>query len=294
MRYHPLMDTHALRAFVTVADEGSFTAAADTLFLTQPAVSKRIALLEEQLHARLFDRVGRHVALTEAGEALLARARRILLELEDSARAIDNLSGEVAGRLRIGTSHHIGLHRLPPVLRHFARAWPEVELDIRFIDSEEAYDAVMQGDLELGLVTLPPRADPGTDTRVIWHDPLVFMVGPDHALAQGVPGLADLTRHPALLPAPSTFTRRIVEGLFRENGLSLNVAQSTNYLETLHMMVSVGLGWSVLPASMLDNRVRAISIPGVSLTRNLGVVRHPARSLSNAAQRFLDILDQEA
>jgi DNA-binding transcriptional LysR family regulator len=288
------MDTHALRAFVTVADQGSFTAAADTLFLTQPAVSKRIALLEDELNARLFDRVGRQVALTEAGEALLSRARRILLELEDSARAIDNLSGEVAGRLRIGTSHHIGLHRLPPVLRHFARAWPEVELDIRFIDSEEAYEAVMQGELELGLVTLPPRADPGTETRVIWQDELVFMAAPDHALTRGAPGLDDLTRHPALLPSPSTFTRRIVEGLFRENGLQLHVTQSTNYLETLHMMVSVGLGWSVLPASMLDEHVRAIAIPGVSLTRNLGVVRHPARSLSNAARRFLEVLDQEA
>lgn len=288
------MDTQALQAFVTVADQGSFTAAADTLFLTQPAVSKRIALLEDELHTRLFDRMGRHVALTEAGEALLPRARRILLELEDTARAIDNLSGEVAGRLRIGTSHHIGLHRLPPILRRFSRAWPEVQLDIRFIDSEEAYEAVMHGELELGLVTLPPRADPGTETRVIWQDPLVFMAAPDHALAQGSPALADLTRHPALLPSPTTFTRRIVEGLFRENGLSLHVGQSTNYLETLHMMVSVGLGWSVLPATMLDERVREIPIPGVSLSRNLGVVRHPARSLSNAARRFLDVLDEYA
>jgi len=288
------MDTQALQAFVTVADQGSFTAAADALFLTQPAVSKRIALLEDELNTALFDRMGRHVALTEAGEALLPRARRILLELEDTARAIDNLSGEVAGQLRIGTSHHIGLHRLPPVLRRFSRAWPEVQLDIRFIDSEEAYDAVMHGELELGLVTLPPRADPGTETRVIWQDPLVFMAAPDHPLAQGAPELADLTRHPALLPSPTTFTRRIVEGLFRENGLSLPVRQSTNYLETLHMMVSVGLGWSVLPATMLDERVCEIPIPGVSLSRNLGVVRHPARSLSNAARRFLEVLDEYA
>lgn len=288
------MDTQALQAFVTVADQGSFTAAADALFLTQPAVSKRIALLEDELQARLFDRMGRHVALTEAGEALLPRARRILLELEDSARTIDNLSGEVAGRLRIGTSHHIGLHRLPPVLRHFSRAWPEVQLDIRFIDSEEAYEAVMHGELELGLVTLPPRTDPGTETRVIWRDPLVFMAAPDHALAQGSPEMADLTRHPALLPSPTTFTRRIVEGLFRENGLSLHIGQSTNYLETLHMMVSVGLGWSVLPATMLDDRVCEIPISGVSLSRNLGVVRHPARSLSNAARRFLEVLDEYA
>ena len=115
-----------------------------------------------------------------------------------------------------------------------------------------------------------------------------------HYGAAETPELADLTRHPALLPSPTTFTRRIVEGLFRENGLSLPVRQSTNYLETLHMMVSVGLGWSVLPATMLDERVCEIPIPGVSLSRNLGVVRHPARSLSNAARRFLEVLDEYA
>jgi DNA-binding transcriptional LysR family regulator len=288
------MDTQALQAFVTVAEQGSFTAAADRLFLTQPAVSKRIALLEGQLHARLFDRVGRRVALTEAGEALLPRARRILVELEDTERAIDNLSGAVAGRLRIGTSHHIGLHRLPPVLRRFSAAWPEVRLDIRFVDSEEAYQAVMQGELELGLVTLPPRTEPGTETRVIWHDPLVFMAAPDHPLADGPLALEALARHPALLPSPATFTRRIVEGLFREQGLQLTVSMSTNYLETIHMMVSVGLGWSVLPATMLDDRVQVLELPGVALSRDLGVVRHPARSLSNAAGRFLEVLEETA
>jgi DNA-binding transcriptional LysR family regulator len=286
------MDTQSLHAFVTVAETGSFTAAAEALFITQPAVSKRIAHLEEQLDARLFDRVGRRVQLTEAGEALLPRARRILLELEDPSRAIGNLSGQVGGRLRIGTSHHIGLHRLPPVLRAFSAAWPEVKLDIRFIDSEEAWDAVMHGDLELGLVTLPPQPDPGTETRVIWDDPLAFMAGPEHPLAREKSvSLETLTRHAALLPSPVTFTRRIVEGLFREKGLALDVSMSTNYLETIHMMVSIGLGWSVLPASMLDDGVRQLPVPEARLSRQLGVVRHPARSLSNAAQRFLDVLE---
>lgn len=285
------MDTQSLQAFVAVAEAGSFTGAAERLFITQPAVSKRVALLEQQLDTRLFDRIGRRVRLTEAGEALLPRARRVLLELEDTVRAIGNLSGEVGGRLRIGTSHHIGLHRLPPVLREFSRRYPQVKLDIRFIDSEEAYDGVMHGDLELGLVTLPPEPEADTETTVIWDDPLVFMAAPDHPLANaGALALKSLTAHSALLPSPNTFTRQIVEQLFREHKLQLDISMSTNYLETIHMMVSIGLGWSVLPASMLDDSVCELPVRGVDLHRQLGVVRHPARSLSNAGKRFMEVL----
>ena len=114
------MDTNSLRTFITTAELESFSLAAEQLYLTQPAISKRIAALEEELGAKLFDRIGRHVSLTEAGRTLLQRARIILQEVEDSRRLISNLSGTVSGRLSIGTSHHIGLHRLPPVLRRYS------------------------------------------------------------------------------------------------------------------------------------------------------------------------------
>lgn len=255
------MDTQSLQAFMAVAESGSFSGAAERLFLTQPAVSKRIAVLEQQLGARLFDRVGRRIRLTEAGEALLPRARKVLQELEDMGRAINNLTGEVSGTLRIGTSHHIGLHRLPPVLRRFSREYPQVRLDIHFIDSEEAWEAVLHGDLEMGVVTLPPQPDTRLHSQVIWDDPLVFMCAPEHPLArQADLTLETLTRFSAILPSPVTFTRRIVERLFQEHGLALNISMSTNYLETIHMMVSIGLGWSVLPATMLDQSVIELAV----------------------------------
>ena len=109
-----------LQTFVTVAETGSFSQTSEQLFLTQPAISKRIAALEKELGTRLFDRIGRHVDLTEAGTALLPRARQILMQVEDSRRAISNLTGQITGKLSIGTSHHIGLHRLPPILRQFS------------------------------------------------------------------------------------------------------------------------------------------------------------------------------
>ncbi|SMO76160.1 transcriptional regulator, LysR family [Alcanivorax sp. DSM 26295] len=286
------MDTQALTAFLAVAESGSFSTAAERLFLTQPAVSKRIAQLEQQLGTRLFDRVGRRIRLTEAGEALLPRARQVLLDLEDMDRAISNLTGTVSGTLRIGTSHHIGLHRLPPVLRRFSREYPDVKLDIHFIDSEEAWEAVLHGDLEMGVVTLPPQPDPRLHSQAVWQDPLVFMAAPEHPLARlDRVTLETLTGYSAILPSPVTFTRRIVESLFEEQALTLNISMSTNYLETIHMMVSIGLGWSVLPETMLDDSVVRLNVDTALPVRRLGVVTHPGRSRSNAAGAFLDILN---
>lgn len=285
------MDFDNLKAFISVAETGSFSAASAQLFLTQPAISKRIAALETELDTRLFDRIGRQVSLTEAGRALLPRVHKILQDIEDSRRAIQNLSTTIGGLLSIGTSHHIGLHRLPPVLRAYTRAYPEVELDIHFMDSEEACRAVEHGDLELGIVTLPLQHSNLLQTRLIWPDPLVVIAGKHHPLSQHKHAtLAELAQHKAVLPARSTFTREIIERAFAQHNVDINISLSTNYLETIKMLVSVGLGWSVLPASMLSKDIRAIDVAGLQLKRELGVVWHKSRTLSNAAQAMLDEL----
>ena len=118
------MDWASLAAFVAVAEHGGFSAAAGQLHLTQPAVSKRIAALEQSLQARLFDRLGRQVVLTEAGRALLPRARQMLAEAEAARRALQDLGQDIGGRLSLATSHHVGLHRLPALLRHFTALHP--------------------------------------------------------------------------------------------------------------------------------------------------------------------------
>ncbi len=150
------MDIASLQAFIAVAEHQSFSRAAEHLYLTQPAVSKRIAQLEVDLGVALFDRIGRRISLTQAGQALLPRARRLLNDAREIRRTLADLSGEISGRLLMGTSHHIGLHRLPGPLKHFTHSYPDVELDIRFMDSEAACHAVEIGDLELAIATLPP------------------------------------------------------------------------------------------------------------------------------------------
>jgi DNA-binding transcriptional LysR family regulator len=285
------MEFAALKAFVAVAETGSFSVAAERLFLTQPAVSKRIAALESELDARLFDRIGRTVTLTEGGVALLPRAQKLLMELEDSIRAISSLSGEVRGTLRFATSHHIGLHRLPPTLKRFTQMYPQVRLDIRFMDSEAACVAVEHGELELGIVTLPPEPSIKLTTEVIWEDPLGIVVSRNHPLAEQADVTLDqLAQHVAVLPATNTYTRQIAELAFSRLGLTLEIALSTNYLETIKMLVSVGIGWSLLPNTMLDKHISKLSVEELSLQRSLGIVYHRDRTLSNAARALISEL----
>ncbi|YCH23289.1 LysR family transcriptional regulator [Pseudomonas sp. D1-3] len=286
------MDLATLNAFIAIAELGSFSEAAIRLHLTQPAVSKRIASLEQQLRVRLFDRLGREVSLTEAGRALLPRAYQILNVLEDTRRALTNLNGEITGRLTLATSHHIGLHRLPPLLRAFTRAHPQVALDIQFLDSEVAYEEVFHGRAELAVITLAPDTRDPVRAVPVWDDPLDFVTAPEHPLAQGTGvTLADVALHPAVFPGGNTFTHHIVQRLFEAEDLTPNIAMSTNYLETIKMMVSIGLAWSVLPRTMLDEQVARLPLPGIQLSRQLGYIVHTERTLSNAARAFMQLLD---
>jgi len=285
------VDIQNLKAFLLVAQTGSFSLAAERLHLTQPAVSKRVALLEEQLGASLFDRIGRNISLTEAGQALLPHAKTVQVEILAALQSVRDLSGDVAGQLRLATSHHIGLHRLPPVLSHFSGSFPEVQIDLDFMDSEQAYELIMQGKVELAIVTLAPTSEASLVTLPLWPDPLDFMVATHHPLASRPDwSLQALSEHPAILPGLNTYTGQIVKKLFDRHELGLQVSMATNYLETVRMMASVGLGWTVLPRSMADDSLLTLRLSKTRIERTLGIVYHRGRSLSRAANAFIDAL----
>ena len=279
-----------LNAFLAVADCGSFSLAAEKLFLTQPAVSKRIASLEGELGTPLFDRVGKRVILTEAGRVLLPRARHIVQELVDSRRLIANLSQEVGGTLQFATSHHIGLHRLPGVLRDFTQQYPQVELDIRFTSSESACAMVAGGDIEMAVVTLPDDEFQNLTIEKLWDDPMSLMVTRDHALAMNSIDAQRLSDYPAIFLKSETFTRRLIEKPLIALGVDIKTGLEINYLETIRMLVSVGLGWSVLPLSMRTKELRIVEVKQIHFQRELGVVTHYARTRSKAAYAFLELL----
>lgn len=287
------MDMAALQVFLVVAETGSFTRAAERVFLTQAAVSKRIARLEHELGTRLFDRVGRQTQLTAPGRVLQTRARAVIDEIEDVRRSITNLSGTVAGVLSFATSHHVGLHRLPAALEHFYQSYPDVQLDLHFMDSEAACAAVAHGGLELAVVTLPPGPPPQLNITKVWDDPLDIVVSPLHPLAAARQANARaLLEYPAILPGPATYTREIILQAFGNLRTEIKTGMTTNYLEVLKMLASIGLGWSALPRSMIDAELKVVQIKNISIRRELGIVAHTARTLSNAGHALTRIIKE--
>lgn len=289
------MDTNQLKAFVYIAEMGSFSLAAQRLCLTQPAISKRIASLEQLLDYSLFERLGRRIDLTEAGKQLLPRAKAILKEVELAHRQLNDLSGSVQGKLNLTTSHHIGLHRLPAALKHFHQRYPKVQLQLNFLDSDAAVHKVIASDTELALVTIPSSLPPALEAIAIWQDNLQFVVSKEHPIAKEKrPTLTLLSQYSAILPDLNSYTARLIKPLFDQKGLSLDVILASNFLETLRMMVGVGLGWSLLPESLIDSdSLVTLPIKNIELHRSLGVIHRKDKTLSTPANALIQILRHE-
>jgi DNA-binding transcriptional LysR family regulator len=285
------MDTQHLQAFVAIAESGSFSAAGERLHLTQPAISKRIALLEEQLKVPLFDRIGRQVLLTQAGILLLDKAKHILNEVTAAQRALADLKGEVTGKLSIATSHHLGLHYLPPYLRAFLTRYPAVNLDLHFLDSEQAYQEILQGRFDIAIITLAPDQDTRINSNPVWQDQLQFVAAPNHPLAslKNIQ-LSDLSPHQAIMPDINTYTTQLIKNLFDQQGHPLEITMVTNHLDTIKMMLSIGLGWGVLPNRIIDNQVVTLNVNCRPIHRQLGFIYLNQRSLTNAARAFTQAL----
>ncbi|WP_227430024.1 LysR family transcriptional regulator [Psychrobacter sp. I-STPA6b] len=286
------MNTTNLTTFITVMQTGSISGAAEKLFITQPAVSKRIKNLEDEFNVTLFDTLGRGIVPTQAASELLPHAKRWLDDYDNFKINIQNSQQTVSGKLVIGTSHHIGLHHLPPVLKQFIQMYPAVQLEVHFVDSEEAHKAVLDGDLSLAFLTLPPVYDKRLTYHTLWSDPLYFVTGTLSTLAKkSNVTLEELAHYPAILPAANTFTSQITLAEFAKQNLKPYATMTTNPLESIRMLVSVGLGWSVLPQTLINQDLARIDMAeNLELQRYLGVVINPHLTRSASVDTLMQLL----
>lgn len=285
------MQINQINAFLAVAELESFSLAAESLHITQPAVSKRIRQLENSIRVELFDRIGRRSILTPNGKAFKPHAERILQEIQSYRSGLSRQQITPSGSLSFATSHHIGLHRLPQVLRDFKIRYPQVDLDLHFMDSEDACVAIAANEMELAIVTLPENADDKLVCEAVWIDDLVVVMAADHALAS-LPEVdpSQLLEHAAILPSTGTFTRKIINNLFAPSKEQINIVLETNYLETIKVMVSANLGWSILPQSMVDSSLTSHRLGGLDVHRPLGIVTRKDRTLSLSSSAMIELL----
>ena len=288
------MRINQIHAFLAVAERESFSLAAEHLHITQPAVSKRIRQLEDSLKTTLLDRLGKRSILTPDGLAFRPHAERILHEMKAFKADMSHRNNRPTGTLTLATSHHIGLHRLPQVLRDFKIEFPDIDLDLHFMDSEDACMAIANNDLELAVVTLPEYPDENLTLEPVWTDKLVVVLAIDHELAslsQIEPN--QLLKYPAILPSSGTFTRKIINSYFSTKKDSMKVVLETNYLETIKVMVAANLGWSILPVSMVDKTLLGRKLKGLDIARPLGIVTHKQRTLSLSSRAMISMLRRE-
>ena len=285
------MDTNSMKAFIAVAETMSVTKASKKLFLTQPAVSRRISQLEEELGVKLFDRANKKMFLTSPAKKLLPRCKRIMADIDLAALETSNLGNRVLGHLTVGMSHHVSLYRAPENLKRYQDLYPDVELDLNFLTSEEAIDQVSRGKLELAMVTLPPKPKPNLDFIKVWRDELYIAIPNTNEYRSA--SLENLAKKPVILPHTNSTTRKNIDNVFKAYNLTFaNVIETSNF-EVISKMIETGLGWSVLPAHMMnDEIIRAYTNIFVAV-RTQGVVCHSQRQLSRASQALLDLMTDQ-
>lgn len=283
-----------LRAFASVAETGSFTAAAASLNLTQSAVSVLIRDLETELGLQVFDRTTRAVRLTEPGHELLPTARRLLVDLQAAIVSSRELATKKRGRVRIAATPLFCSLFLPEIILAYRQRFPGVEILVRDRAAGSIAGLVEDGEVDLGIGT-PPSADQRIEADPLITDDVVLVCPPRHPLARQ-PRItwADLLAWPYIAVAPENGTRQIVDGASAAAGIALKPAYEVASVWTLLGMVSAGLGVGLvtghvrLLSALYDVRIRKMA--GPRLDRPIVLLRPGQRSLSPAAGSFRDHL----
>ena len=273
------MELRQLRAFVTIAEAGTFTAGAQRVHVTQAAVSMQIRQLEEELGVQLFVRAPRRVLLTEAGEKLLDRARLILREHDTAVMEMSELAGAKHGRLRIGTaSAMVSADSLPKLLRKIKEIYPQADISVVSGTSERLAQQVLAGELDVAFVSLPVDAN-GIQTELLDEDELVAIASPAHPLAKRrVVSAAMLGGEKLILSQSGGNTRRLIEEFFSQAGVKPDVVMELSRQVAINRMVEQGLGVGIAPIKSVKDDVasgKLVSwwIEGALINWELGLAR---------------------
>ncbi len=287
-----LPSLEALRRFVVVAEELSFTRAARRLHVVQSGVSSAIQALERELGAVLFDRDRHRVALTDAGQALLPEARATLAAAQAAQDAVDQARAGLRGTLMVGTMTSTGPVDLPRLLGRFHASHPDVAVHLRQATAGSAGLArqVISGELDLALLALPGQPPAGLRLRRVSEEPLVLICAPGHPLAAGLPvELARLAEETFIDFPPGWGNRIVADRAFAAAGLDRHVPFEVADFSSAAELVRNGLGVALMPvtAAWQCAGLHVTELAGSTMTWRVSIATPTARRLSAAARAFL-------
>jgi len=271
------MDLESLRTFVHAVQLGSLTAAARALSRTQPAITIQIQGLERDVGDRLLVREARGVRPTKAGEILYARAQAILREAEDLIEELRAVGSVERGRIRVGATDVMAITYLPRILMKFRKRYPGIQTAVEVEGSRNLMHRVLNGDLDLALVTLPME-HPEIICDVVHKESIVFVAAPSHRLAGRRVDLATLAGEAMIQHKRDSVTRTEVDAQFRFHGLEPQVAMEVSSPEAIRELVVLGLGIAPLSKSQVEGalqegRLVKLQTPDFKCWRRSGIIQ---------------------
>jgi LysR family transcriptional regulator, low CO2-responsive transcriptional regulator len=294
------MYSYRLQVFHAVATAGSFSRAArEVLHISQPAVSKHVQALEEELGVPLLQRVGKRVILTEAGRIVQHYAEQVLALATDTQQALRELHGLQRGTLRLGASSTPGIYLLPPVLATFVKRYPGIALELEIANSQRVVDGVLARQWDLGMIGIP-LAHPHLNVQPYWRDTLVLIVPPHHHLAiRPAVTLADLVGETWIFREAGSASGQVVKDVL--NGAHL-VQDHTLVLqgsEGVKQAVMAGLGIAMVSRFAITLEVqqgvlRVLPITDIQVERDLCLIWRQDSRLPAAVHAFLEVLHERA
>lgn len=293
------MLSDSMRVFITVAEKKNFSKAAKALSLTQPAVSFQIQTLEQYYQTMLFDRVNRHIKLTSAGELLLEYAihmNNLQAELEKN---MQQLTGHVKGELLIGASTTIGEYILPFIVGDFKKEYPDVNVTIDIMNSEQVENLVKNRSIDIGIIESDSQ-DKDLECTKFLDDEMSLIVPADHPwAAKGKITLEELREEPFIIREPGSGSRLVVEQAMIDADFdieTLNVVMEIGNTSAIKAAVISGLGMAIISKWASKDvvkmgKVAQVDIEGLNMHRNFNIIMNKEKFESEAASKFIDYLN---
>lgn len=282
-----------LATFRLAIQRGSFSAAADLLGISQPAVSLQIRQLEQFLQTRLVERTGRGIKATNAGQALLAHGERIQQAVDEAIRSVSAFSHDVSGTITLGTGATACIHLLPPLLEQLRREFPLLSVGVTTGNTLDIVRAIEENRLDMGLVTLPVSGR-ALDVMPVMDEEFVFIASREQqdALRELTPEA--LHAQPLIAFESGSGTRALIDGWFAGNGLTIAPVMQLGSIEAIKRMVRAGLGYSIVPRMAVKQVADRDGLCVMSLTpvlqRRLAVVMRQDKILSKGIAGIIRIL----
>jgi DNA-binding transcriptional LysR family regulator len=289
------MEMHPLRVFLTVAAEKSFSRAAEKLLRTQPAISLSIQRLETELGEKLIDRSAKDLLLTDAGKIVLEYARRFENLQGDLENSLAELRDKSAGRLTIGANESSTLYLLDHIEK-YRRQYPKIKVQIRRSLSSKIPAELLDGDLELGILTFDPENE-RLISKVIFTDHLAFITSPEHRFAtRGEISITELGMETFIAHNVVSPSRGVVIREFQRNKVPLNMDLEMPTVEAIRKMVQRNEGVAFLPRMCVSEELKQgilceVKVKEMVVDRKIRLVYPAKRALSHAAQAFLEVVE---